>query len=372
MHVTTWIVYQLAASRQTKSILISYNSMNRLRVLAQFLASTTIVVSLFLSTFTQISAVTSIPAGIHILNIEEVAEAAELTQVAGVEDVWTYVTVPFTLGDLEKQSEWQRFFDTAASKKMIPLVRLTTAFEEAAWKVPTKKNIVDQISFLSKLNWPTDEKHIIVFNEVNHSKEWGGQVNPEEYAHLFAFTANWAHTEAQNFVVLPAALDLAAPNGRSTMEAFNFLSKMKESDSDVFLLADAWNSHSYPNPGFSASPQRQGQNSLSGFKSELAWLQEHTGKAFSVYITETGWDVSGSLDRWMASYYQYAVSHVWSDPAVVAVTPFILQGSPGPFSGFSFLDGQGEPTTQYVAYKKALKNHYAPSDLLLAKIEVIE
>ncbi len=340
--------------------------------LARIAFSLTLVVSLFVATLSQVAAVASIPAGIHILRIEEVTEAAELTQDMGVDDVWTYVTIPFTLADLDRPQEWQDFFDTAASKKMIPLVRLTTAFEDESWNVPTKKNIVDQITFLSKLQWPTDKKHIIVFNEVNHSKEWGGTVDPEEYARLFAFTANWAHTEEQNFVVLPAALDLAAPNGRSTVEAFTFLSQMEASHPDVLLLADAWNSHSYPNPGFSASPQRSGQNSLSGFKLELAWLQEHTGKEFQVYITETGWDVSGSLDRWMASYYQYAVSHIWSDPSVVAVTPFILQGSPGPFSGFSFLDETGEPTTQYVAYQKALKNHYAPSDFLLAKIQVIE
>ncbi|PJC47224.1 MAG: hypothetical protein CO035_06805, partial [Candidatus Omnitrophica bacterium CG_4_9_14_0_2_um_filter_42_8] len=108
--------------------------------------------------------------------------------------------------------------DKCKELRIIPLVRLTTEFDPDinAWKIPNKRDIYDQINFLSSLDWPTDKKHIIVFNEVNHAKEWGGTINPGEYTRLLKFTADWAHTENKNFVVLPAGMDLAAPNGSQT------------------------------------------------------------------------------------------------------------------------------------------------------------
>ncbi|NCS98109.1 MAG: hypothetical protein GW762_05975 [Candidatus Pacebacteria bacterium] len=343
--------------------------MTQLRLLQPVVCFLLLCLTFFVPTPAE--AITSIPAGIHILSINEVAKAGELTEVAE-SDTWRYVTVPFTLADISKKEEWQLFFDTAKEQHLIPLVRLTTSFSDTSWQVPTKKNIVEMITVLSALDWPTDQRHIIVFNEVNHAKEWGGRVNPEEYVDLFTFTAQWAHTEDKNYIVLPAALDLAAPNGSATMEAFTYLEKMYELDSNVFAHADAWNSHSYPNPGFSSSPERIGKNSLRGFQVELAWLKEKTDKDYLVYITETGWDVSGRLSRWMPSYYEYAVQHIWSDPSVVAVTPFLLQGAPGPFEGFSFIDEGGKPTSQYISYKNALKKQYSDIDLLSAKIDIIE
>lgn len=321
--------------------------------------------------------------GIHILRTDEVVAAKEAvslpssqvseesnSQVLGDqtafegesdesqnEDVWNYVTIPLVLSDLQNPQQWQDFFDTARANKIIPLVRLTTEFDSelGAWKVPTKRNIVEQIEFLSALEWPTGEKHIIVFNEVNHAKEWGGYLDPAEYTRVLRFAADWAHTEQNNFVVLPAGLDLAAPNGNKTAEAFTYLNKMRIEDPDIFEVVDIWNSHSYPNPGFASSPTRYGQNSLRGYQHELAYLKRHTGKDYQVMITETGWDETPYLSKWLSSYYAYAMQHIWSDDRVLAVTPFVLKGAPGPFAGFSFLDGNDQPTNQYHALQSALE-----------------
>lgn len=294
------------------------------------------------------------PVGIHILRPEELKQAKELVAVEQNNDTWHYVTVPFTYEDMNQPEKWQTFFDEAKELKIIPLVRLATKFENGSWIVPNKKQIVDQISFLSALDWPTEKKHIIVFNEVNHAKEWGGKIDPASYARVLEFTSRWAYTENKNFVILPAAMDLAAPNGSQTLEAFNYLKQMQKEIPDIFAYADVWNSHSYPNPAFSAAPTGTAKNSMRGFKHELAFLKEQTGMDFKVMITETGWEDNAKTNRWLYSYYQYAVEHIWSDPQVVAVTPFILQGSPGPFSGFSFLDESGKPTKQYVALQEAL------------------
>jgi hypothetical protein len=295
--------------------------------------------------------------GIHILSVDEIEHAKELVSLNDQEDQWNYVTIPLVLADLQNKKEWQNFFDTCQRLKIIPLVRLATTYNSQLdmWEIPTRRNLVDQISFLSSLRWPTNQKYIIIFNEVNHAKEWGGEINPYEYARVLRFVANWAHTEQKNYVVLPAGLDLAAPSGTKTQDAFAYLTEMLKEDPEIFEVVDVWNSHSYPNPGFSSSPERYAQNSLRGYEFELNFLKQKTGRDFKVMITETGWRESPQLSRWLSSYYAYAFEHIWSDDRILAVTPFVLKGSPGPFSGFSFLDANNQPTNQFRALKSALE-----------------
>jgi hypothetical protein len=292
--------------------------------------------------------------GMHILTVHELSDAKAFLSTEQP-DSWHYVTVPFTIEDIGRQAEWEAFFENAREQKVIPLVRLATRVEGDAWVVPNRKNVVDQIDFLSQFEWPTSQKHIIIFNEVNHAKEWGNTLDPIEYARTFEFASQWARSKDAGFVVLPAAMDLAAPNGRVTREAFTYLNQMREYNADIFSYADAWNSHSYPNPGFSAAPQRTGQNSLRGFEYELAYLKEVTNRDFQVYITETGWEDSPATRRWLRSYYTYALQHIWSHPQVVAVTPFIYKGAPGPFAGFSFMTAENQPTAQALALLQALR-----------------
>ena len=326
------------------------------------LLSFAIIAMLLLSGQSQVQALEQVPMGIHILTPEELVSARELTRVSETDERWTYVTIPFTLNDVGQHERWQAFFDEAKAQRVIPLVRLATRVEDSHWMVPNYHDIVSQISFLSSLNWPTDQKHIMVFNEVNHAKEWGGRIDPAEYTRIFMFTSQWAHSEQKNYVVLPAAMDLAAPNGSETKEAFAYLDEMHATDKSVFDHVDAWNSHSYPNPGFASSPQRTQKNSLRGFEHELAYLKGKTDTDFKVYITETGWEVDYGLQRWLPSYYTYALQHVWSHPQVVAVTPFLLKGTPGPFAGFSFLTEDNQPTPQYQAYRQAISKVYEELD----------
>lgn len=292
--------------------------------------------------------------GIHLMNTGELDRAVELLNPAP-NDQWNYVTVPLTLNDVEKLDEWQNFFAKAKEKKVIPIVRLMTRFDNGAWQVPSKKNVVDLFTFLGKLDWPTDQKYVIAFNEVNHAKEWGGSINPQSYTDSLRFTADWAHSEGADYKVLPAAMDLAAPNGNSTKEAFSYLNEMLAYDPQIFDKIDYWNSHSYPNPAFSSAPTKTDKNSMRGFTHELAFLKEKTSKDFQTFVTETGWEENNATRRWLSSYYQYTSEHIWSDERVIAVTPFVLQGDPGPFSRFSFIDKEGKPTNQYRAYQDVIK-----------------
>lgn len=309
---------------------------------------------LFFSSAAQVSAAEVL--GVHILSTGELDAASRLVKTEERKDQWDYVTIPFTFADIPRRVEWQRFFYQARELKFQPIVRLATRFEDDAWIVPTRKDIVQMAAALSSLDWPIPEERIVVvFNEPNHENEWGGSLDPEAYAGILQFTVDWLHTEQKNYVVLPAGLDLAAPNGRDTMEAFTYLGRMFRAYPEVLETLDGWTSHSYPNPAFSASPTATGKTSLRGYQHELEFLKRYTNKDFPVYITETGWVENRSTARWLPQYYQYAVDHVWSDPRVRAVTPFVLQGAPGAFAQFSFFDAEGKPTQQFDAYQKALE-----------------
>lgn len=294
--------------------------------------------------------------GMHLLHPEELSLALPLLRIQDPkEEKWVYVTIPYSLEDVGKPKDWQNFFDLAKKEKVVPIVRLVTRAHNGVWLKPSYFDVVTQLNSLNKLDWPTQEKHIIVFNEVNHAKEWENEIDPADYAKIFRFSSQWAKALDQNFVILPAAMDLAAPNGKVTLEAFNYLEQMLEFDPEIFRYADAWNSHSYPNPAFSAPPTNRGKNSLRGFEYELAFLAKHGYEAMPVFITETGWEYNKTTARKLDQYYQYALENIWlKDERIVAVTPFVFRGAPGPFAGFSFLGADGKPTVHHQALSRVL------------------
>jgi len=293
--------------------------------------------------------------GVHVMSIDELVKAREFFQGVGLSNnEWRYVTIPLSLNDLEQENKWQEAFDRAQELKLTPIVRLVTRFDGQNWQIPNKKDVVDQLTFLDQLDWPSEQKYIIAYNEVNHAAEWGGRLDPASYAQVLRFVLDWAHTQNEPFLVLPAALDLSAPNSQVTREAFTYWAQVDAADKKVLALLDAWNSHSYPNPAFSSSPQNNGKHSIRGFEAELAWLDQKTPKKLEVFITETGWQNNHLTQNWLSSYYEYSFNHVWSNERVKAVTPFVLKGMPGPFSAFSFLDDQDRPTHQYLSLKTTI------------------
>ncbi len=297
--------------------------------------------------------------GVHILHPAEISDAAKLIKNEFNTDSWSYVTLPLSLNDLDKHHEWQTAFNYAKEKKINPLIRFVTRFDpdKNAWAIPTRGEIMSYFTFLNQLDWPDEKRYLIIFNEPNHFSEWGGVSDPASYAEILSFTADWAHTENENYRVLPAAMDLAAPNGSTTTEAFTYLNAMFAAQPDVFTKIDYWNSHSYPNPAFSAPANRTGQNSLRGFTYELAWLAEKTNLTPKVFITETGWTENTRTKRHLFNYYAYANEHIWSDERIMAVTPFILKGDPGPFTHFSLIDQHGQPKLQYDALAEIIKKN---------------
>ncbi len=297
--------------------------------------------------------------GMHVLHPHEFEKVGQLyAESRGEAKEPLYITIPFSLDDVGKRDEWQKAFDYARQENIIPLVRITTRFDSqvGGWKKPNKYEIVQLARALNALKWPQNKRHVILFNEPNHAGEWGGSLDPQSFARMTNFALDWFHTESNEFVVLPAALDLAAANTATTTEAFEYWQKVLETSPEIATKIDAWNSHSYPNPGFMASPSLNGKNSLRGYQHELAFMQKYTDRHLLVYITETGW-----LDRFsqyrLTSNYDYAVRNIWSDERVVAVTPFVLAGTPGPFAEFSFVDQNGSPTRQWQSLAQAIRRY---------------
>ena len=285
------------------------NSLNHGLVKKIILFITTLI---FLLSPAQVLAGQGEVLGIHILHPYEFEQVNELLTDHN-QDNWRYVTIPLSLNDLEKHDQWQKFFDECQQAKFIPLVRLASKPEGAVWKIPNRHELVSLISFLSALNWPTDQKYIMVLNEVNHAQEFGGKIEPAEYVEILEFTSLWAHSENKNYQVLPAAMDLAANNSVETREAFAYLQAMQVANPNWLELIDYWNSHSYPNPGFSDHPAKSGNNKIDSFRYDLALVSRFTGKKLPVFITETGWSSQVMSDETAANFLKIAFESTWNN-----------------------------------------------------------
>lgn len=293
----------------------------------------------------QVYAVNQSKLGVHILETEEVLGAARLLQNGG------YVTVPVRIDQLDRK-KWQKFFDDSDRSKIIPIIRLATS-HDGSWERPSKKDIVTFSSFFSSLDWHRSELIIIAFNEPNHAPEWGGKVDAENYTESLTFLANWFHTELRRYIILPAALDTAAGFTKTTQPARAFLAAMINYNPELMDQIDGWNSHAYPNPGFSGLPTDTHAMSVQSYRYELEFIKQKTGRNLSVYITETGWDNTKKKGNVIAQYFQKAYEKIWkADDRVIAVTPFLYNAQTKPFSDFSLLDRNEKPTKLYEMIKK--------------------
>lgn len=333
-----------------------------------------LVMALMLAAFTlapakahAITDPTTIPnnrVGVHILDPNEVDRVADLVNSNGGD--WGYVTVPLRADDRDR-IKWQRFFDTAREKHLIPIVRLATVMTAKGWDKPTLYDAVDFANFLNDLEWPTKNRYIVVYNEPNHATEWGGEVDPVDYARILTFTAQIFKERSQDFYMLPAGLDAAAPNADGYRSLETFIFQMYAGYPDVFTNLDGWTSHSYPNPAFSGRPTETHRQSVASFRQELALVEPLARKDLPVFITETGWSNRALSDETLAVYYETAFRAIWKDNQIVAVTPFILQAGEGPFVPFSLLDPGGSPKPQYQAIRNLPKETGKP-ELSLALV----
>lgn len=290
--------------------------------------------------------------GIHILFPSEIEEAAKLINTSGGD--YGYVTIAIQSGDKDIE-KWQGFLDAAKKHHLIPIIRLATEgnyFNTAVWRKPTDYDIVDFANFLNSLNWPYKNRYIIVYNEVNRSDEWGGRVNPGEYARILSYAVTVFKSKSPDFFIISAGLDNAAPDQPNKyMNQYNYMRQMNTAVPGIFNQVDGFSSHSYPNPGFSQPPTVNSPMGINSFQYERNLIKSISNKDLPVFITETGWATDTVPHNTVADYYHIALNNAWSDKNIVAITPFLLQATGGPFQKFSFFEENNSFSPQYNSLK---------------------
>jgi hypothetical protein len=280
--------------------------------------------------------------GIHIADLNDIKDIPTLVNSNGGD--WGYVTV--VIQDSQKQkSLWQDLFNQMRRKHIIPIVRIATHIDGSSWSAPQKIDADNWANFLNDLIWPVENRYVIVFNEPNHAKEWGGSVTPENYAEIFAEYAAKLKSKNGDFFILPAALDVSAADNADSMDAAVFWNRVIQTKPEFLNLIDGWNSHSYPNPEFSGSPYAYGRGTIRSYLWELSLLNNYgLDRKLPVFITETGWKHSQGKETdnnllnplTVSGYLTYASGMVWNDPDIAAVTPFVFNYQDYPFDHFSW------------------------------------
>lgn len=298
--------------------------------------------------------------GIHILFPEELPKAAALVNSNGGD--WGYVVIPIQSGDKD-MVKWQNFMDQAKKLHVIPLVRLATQgdyFNTKVWRIPTDEDVLDFANFLNSLTWPTKNRYIIVYNEVNRGDEWGGTPDPAAYANLLSYTSDVFKNRSQDFFIISAGMDNGAATTTTSMNEYDYFAQMSNAVPGIFDKIDGIGSHSYPNPAFAQPPTYIARTSIASFQFEKNLIESHAKKDLPVFITETGWaqDVVGQNTA--AQYLSTAVQTVWANNSIAVVAPFLLQAGGGPFTGFSFFNTDGSQNAVYTALSSIPKTKGAP------------
>ncbi|HKZ34481.1 MAG TPA: DUF5667 domain-containing protein [Patescibacteria group bacterium] len=315
--------------------------------------------------------------GIHTVDGSLIEKASDLVNSSGGD--WGYVTVVIRK-DQRDVSRWQPFLDTLDSLHLIPIVRLATLPNGDTWEKPMSEDAKDWATFLNSLSWPVKNRYVIVYNEPNHAKEWGGEIQPSAYAIVLNETIQALKEENPDFFVLNAGFDASAPSlSHFSLDEYAYLLEMEREVPGIFLLIDGWSSHSYPNPEFSGSPTASGRGTVQGYKHEIQFLKQRFGVELPVFITETGWQhtVDGYKNgarlspQTVATYVSQAFRTTWNDPFVVAVTPFALGYFQEPFNRFSFLKEDGSAYPQFDELKKVSKKEGSPAVNTLDKAEFL-
>lgn len=300
--------------------------------------------------------------GIHIFSPNEVADASRLVNANGGD--WGYVTVPIQSNDRDLK-KWQEFMRQCKKNHIIPIVRLSTTNDPnntAVWKKPELNDVIEAANFLNQLDWPTKNRYVIIYNEVNRGDEWGGAANPAEYANILSFAVTVFKSKNPDFFIISSGMDNAAPaQPPKYMNQYDYMQQMHQAVPAIFNQVDGLASHSYPNPGFSQPPSIDNMMGVASFMHERILVRELTGKELPVFITETGWTADAISDETKVQYFQQTLDTIWNDPGIVAITPFVLDARHGGFPQFSFLNATGSATPQYDFFKNLSKTKGKPA-----------
>ncbi|HET7098745.1 MAG TPA: hypothetical protein VFI61_00720 [Patescibacteria group bacterium] len=304
--------------------------------------------------------------GIHITSEADLDSATKLVNSNGGD--WGYVTIVITETERD-HDRWQKIFDQMRRDHIIPIIRLATKAKGNTWEIPQESEINNWIAFLNSLNWVIQNRYVIIGNEPNHAVEWGGNIDPAEYAVYLKSFSEKLKSASPDFFVLPAGLDASAKNTIGTMDEARFINGMIKAEPMVFDYIDGWTSHSYPNPAFSGEETDIGRGSIDTFDWELSYLKTlGVSKNLPVFITETGWSNKNLDEVEIGKKLTFAYQNVWNDPNVIAVTPFILNYPQEPFGVFSWTKADKSLYSFYTDVQKQTKVKGEPIQIVKGEI----
>ncbi len=293
--------------------------------------------------------------GIGIVNYSDLDDASNLINSNGGD--WGYVTIVVTEKDRNKEV-LQKFMNDCRRLHIIPIIRVASSFNGKAWDIPKVEDIDSWVTFFDSINWVIENRYIVIGNEPNHAKEWGGILDPVGYANYLVSFSKKLKNSSSDYFVLNAGFDQSAGEGKESMDEQKYIEKMTSENPDVFNFIDGWNSHSYPNPGFSGHKTGIGKKSIKGYEWELSQIK----KELPVFITETGWLRKAGNEQQLADNLKYAFENIWTkDKRIVAVTPFILNYTAEPFYEFSWKNKDNSFFPVYGEIQSILKKHGIPN-----------
>lgn len=318
--------------------------------------------------------------GLHLSQTEDIHKTSSIINSQNGD--WGWVTLVIKNDQLDKNT-WQGFFDNCRKYHIIPIIRIATIGEKDYWKRPQYSEIDQMVSFLNSLNWPTKQQYVILFNEINHGNEWGGEVYVKDFVEKSSYAAKKFKEANSNFFVLSTGLDLAAPeNPPKFKSAENVYKEIISLNPNYFDNIDGLASHSYPNHGFIGTPKESGQHSIRGYQWELELLKSlNVNKELPVFITETGWPHREGIKKQnnfyttktTASFLIESITNVWSqDSRVKAVTPFIYNYYQEPFDHFSWVGKNGNIYPEYQNLINLPKNKNTPEQITKYQLEKMD
>jgi hypothetical protein len=267
---------------------------------------------------------------------------------------WGYITVVWTIEDREaRMAEYnlQLFLDRCYEFHLQPIVRVATKFEakklpvvpgqapvkpnqqgaEGSWVRPDWDEPARWKAFFETGRWPTRHAWLVVGNEPNLGREWGGEVDAASYAKYLAHFLD-VFKGAPRFDVVAGALDISNTSAMPVMQdALEFLDGMSDAVPGIFERLPAWTSNPYRvlNRGASARFTHR------AYEVEL----DHIGREMPVLITEAGHLDTGDEEE-IARFYQQAFRDWMADPKVIAATPLFWHPDRNDFWMFE-LDKKG-------------------------------
>lgn len=283
--------------------------------------------------------------GLHLTQTQDIYQAKNIINSSNGD--WGWATIVIRTDQLNPQM-WQDFFNNCRRFHIIPIIRVATQMKNNNWEKPNFSDIDKIANFLNSLNWPIQEQYVILFNEINHANEWGGEVNIKNFADTSIYAYQKFKSLNKNFFILSSALDLAAPeNPPEIKSAPNVYQEIYNYRPEYFDNIDGLASHSYPNHGFIGTPNDIGQHSIRGYQWELDFLKSlGIKKTFPVFITETGWphregeykNNNFYTTETSVNFLKIALEKWEKDPNVKAITPFAYNFPYEPFDHFSWVD----------------------------------